>query len=89
MTKSDLVKKIAETYAMPKTQAERIINTLFAGIADELIAGEEVQISSFGKFYVRSVAERKMRNPRTGEEGIAPAHKIAAFKAFGALSQSR
>ena len=88
MTKSDLVKKIAESYTMPKAQAERIINDLFDAVAEELIAGGEVQIAKFGKFYVRSVAERKMRNPRTGEEGITPPHKIAAFRAFKLLKNA-
>ena len=88
MTKSDLVKKIADVHTLSKAQAERIINTLFESISDELIAGEEVQISNFGKFYVRSVAERKMRNPRTGEEGITPPHKIAAFRAFKSLKKA-
>lgn len=88
MIKSDLVKKIAESYDLPKVKAERIVNTLFDTIAEELVAGEEVQIANFGKFYVRSVAERKIHNPRTGEEGIAPAHQAAAFRAFKSLKNA-
>ena len=88
MTKSDLVKKIAESSNATKAEVERIITAVFDGITDELIAGEEVQISSFGKFYVRNVAERKIHNPRTGEKGIAPPHKAAAFRAFKSLKKA-
>ncbi|MBR1807127.1 MAG: HU family DNA-binding protein [Selenomonadaceae bacterium] len=61
---------------------------MFDAVAEELIAGEELQIANFGKFCVRSVAERKMRNPRTGEEGITPPQKNAAFRAFKLLKNA-
>ena len=88
MTKSDLVKKIVESSNASKAEVERIITAVFDNIASELIEGNDAQIFGFGKFYVRSVAERKVRNPRTGEESIAPPHKTAAFKAFGALKKA-
>lgn len=85
MKKSDLIKKISESSSASKAEVEKIVSAVFDTITDELVAGGEVYISGFGKFYVRTVAERKIHNPRTGEESIAPAHKLAAFRNFTAL----
>ena len=41
----------------------------------------EIKFRGFGTFDVRTRAERKGLNPRTGEEIQLPAHKIAHFVA--------
>ena len=87
MTKSELAKKISESSNVSKAETERLITAVFDAITNEMIEGNEVFISGFGKFYVREVGERKVRNPRTGEELIAPPRKIAAFRAFKSLKK--
>jgi len=42
-------------------------------LTDALVAGEKIQFVGFGSFEVRQRAEKKARNPQTGEEVISPA----------------
>jgi DNA-binding protein HU-beta len=42
----------------------------------------------FGSFEVRQRAEKKVRNPQTGEEVIAPATQVPVFKAGKALKDA-
>ena len=54
-------------------------------IKDTLVSGEDVLISGFGKFCVKQKAERKGRNPATGEYTMLPARRVVTFKCSGKL----
>lgn len=49
---------------------------------------EKVQFIGFGTFEVRERAERKGRNPQTGETITIPATKVPAFKPGKELKQA-
>ena len=83
--KQDLIVKVAETAELSKKQAALVVSTVFDTIAESLANGEKVQLIGFGSFEVRERAERKGRNPQTGEELVIPATKVPAFKAGKAL----
>ena len=83
--KQDLIAKVAETAELSKKQAALVVSTVFDTIAESLANGEKVQLIGFGSFEVRERAERKGRNPQTGEELVIPATKVPAFKAGKAL----
>lgn len=57
------------------------VNELLTAIEESLSQEEKVQIIGFGNFEVRTRAERKGRNPQTGEEMTIPESKVPAFKA--------
>jgi DNA-binding protein HU-beta len=73
-----LAEQIAETSGLSKADARKVVDSLFAAIADAAAAGEEVAINGFGKFKVKETPERDGRNPATGA-----AIKIAASKKLG------
>jgi integration host factor subunit alpha len=50
-------------------------------VVEQLIAGEEVKISGFGNFQIRTKAARPGRNPRTGELIPIDARRVATFHA--------
>jgi len=89
MTKTDLVDAVAEETGLTKKEAKKTIDTAINTIMDYL--GKEakkseddrdnVQIIGFGTFEVRDRAERKGRNPQTGEEITIPERKVPAFRA--------
>jgi len=89
MTKLELVDAVAEETGLTKKDTKKIIDATFETIMDYL--GEEaeknednrddVQIIGFGKFEVRDRAERKGRNPQTGEDITIPERKVPTFKA--------
>jgi DNA-binding protein HU-beta len=50
-------------------------------VTEVLKSGEEVQITGFGKFYVREQRAREGVNPQTKEKMRIPAQKVPAFSA--------
>jgi DNA-binding protein HU-beta len=75
MNNADLAERLAELCGLTKTDARKIVDGLFAAIADAAAKGDEIAINGFGKFKVKASAEREGRNPSTGA-----AIKIAASK---------
>lgn len=86
-TKQDLVSEVAKITGLTKKDAGLAVNTTFEVISDYLEKGETVRLIGYGNFEVRKRAERKGRNPQTGEEIIIPASKTPAFKAGKALKE--
>jgi len=78
--KKDLIVKKVKEIGLTNDEAKNIVELFFKIIKDELSAGNEVKISGFGKFYVKSRKERKTKSPRTGREVITPARKEASLK---------
>lgn len=85
MTKADLIESIAGKLDLPKSSAERAVNTIFDDMIAALRGGDKVNISGFGTFAVSERKARTGRNPKTGEAIDIPASKSAKFKAGKAL----
>lgn len=73
---------------MPKKDAEKAVNAVFASIEEALAKGDKVQLVGFGTFEVRERAARTGRNPQTGEEIQIAASRVPAFRAGKALKDS-
>jgi DNA-binding protein HU-beta len=78
MNNAELAERIAEANELTKADARKIVDAVFAAIADAAAAGEEVALNGFGKFKVKDSAAREGRNPSTGET-----IQIAASKKLG------
>ena len=65
-----------------------MVDAFFDLIAQSLINGEDVKLSSFGNFQVRMKKARPGRNPRTGEEVPIEARRVVTFHASGKLKDS-
>ena len=82
MTKSDLVKRLAEANPHLYTRnVERIVAVVFNQIAAALARGDRVELRGFGAFSTRGRSERVGRNPRTGAEVAVPGKLAPRFKA--------
>ncbi|QSF43522.1 HU family DNA-binding protein [Paenibacillus tianjinensis] len=88
MNKTDLTKVVAETTGLAKKDVEASVNAVFEAITQELANGGEVNIAGFAKFGVKPTAERKGRNPQSGEEIVIPASKKPTFKALKGLKDA-
>lgn len=81
MTKSDLIKSLAEANPhLYLRDIERIVSTLFEEITEALVRGDRVELRGFGAFSVRHRDSRVGRNPRTGEEVKVPDKAVPYFK---------
>ena len=88
MNKTELVEEIAQRTDSSKAQAQRYTDTLEKVLTKALKGGEEVQITGFGKFYVREQKAREGMNPQTREKMHIPARKVPAFSAGNVLKES-
>jgi integration host factor subunit alpha len=84
LTKSDIVAKVQEIGFTKKTAFDAV-ESLLEIIKQTLEGEEDILISGFGKLCVIQKAERKGRNPATGEDQILPARKVVTFKCSGKL----
>ena len=88
MNKSQLIKSIAEKSELSQKQINEVLSLMEETLVESLKAGDRVQISGFGTFEVRERAERKARNPKTGEPVSVAACKYLAFVPAKAIKES-
>ena len=88
MNKSQLIKAVAEKSELSQKQVTEAIALIEETLVETLKAGEKVQLSGFGTFEVRERAERKGRNPKTGEVVTVPACKYLAFVPAKAIKET-
>ena len=80
MTKIDITESVCEHLGILKKDCVSIVENLFDIIKDELEKGDDVMISGFGKWTVRTKKKRKGRNPQTGEPLTIDARRVVTFK---------
>jgi len=83
LTKAHIVEMIAEQNGFPKNKSVGIVENLIEIIKRTLEAGDEVLVSGFGKFCVKSKGARRGRNPATGSDLMLSARKVVTFKCSG------
>jgi integration host factor subunit alpha len=80
LTKADIVAAIYGQGLLSKADASQAVEAVLYIIKQELIKGEEVLLSGFGKWGVRSKSQRIGRNPQTGKRITLKARKVVYFK---------
>ena len=79
MNNSDLADHLAEQSGSTRADARKLVDGLFAAIADAAAKGEEIALNGFGKFKVKDSPAREGRNPSTGEAITIAASKKLTF----------
>lgn len=79
MNNTELADKLAESNGITKSDARKLVDGVFAAIADAAAAGEEISLNGFGKFKVKSTSAREGRNPSTGATIQIAASKKLTF----------
>ncbi len=89
MNKNELIENLAAKLSVPRSEAERMLNTLVDIIAESLKKGEEVSITGFGQFAVSNRAARAGVNPRNPSQRIEiAATKVPKFRAGKGLKDA-
>jgi integration host factor subunit alpha len=81
LTKAQLAEMLFEQIGLNKRESKEMVDALFDLITEQLVKGEEVKISGFGNFQIRTKAQRPGRNPRTGEPIPIQARRVVTFHA--------
>ena len=85
LTKAGIVQTITQQTGLTKNRSSHAVETLMEIIKETLASGEDVLISGFGKFCVKEKAERRGRNPATGDPMMLSARRVVTFKCSGKL----
>ncbi|MFZ4857707.1 MAG: integration host factor subunit alpha [Desulfuromonadaceae bacterium] len=80
MTKADIFEKVQESIGMTRKESAEMVEAVFAIMKSTLESGENLKISGFGNFIVKQKADRRGRNPQTGEALTIEARRILTFK---------
>lgn len=80
MNKKSLISKVAQKAGCPQVHVEKILGPIFESITEALYDGQKITISGFGSFLVKSMPEKKSRNPSTGQPIIVQAKEVVKFK---------
>lgn len=88
MTKADIAERIHQRIGFSKKEAAEHLEGVLNIIKKTLERGETVKISGFGSFVVRQKADRRGRNPQTGEDLTIDARRILTFKPSTVLKNS-
>jgi integration host factor subunit alpha len=85
VTRADLAEAVYEAVGLSRTESAELVERFLTIISDSLVAGENVKLSSFGSFQVRSKNQRIGRNPKTGEEVPILPRQVLVFKPSNVL----
>ena len=80
MTLDELNAAVAAATGSTKANAAKSVHAVLEGIRGALQSGDKVSIAGFGVFEISHRAERKGRNPQSGEEITIAASKAVKFK---------
>jgi len=81
LTKAHLAELLFEQIGLNKRESKEMIDAFFELISAQLVEGNDVKISGFGNFQIRTKASRPGRNPRTGEAIPIEARRVVTFHA--------
>lgn len=88
MTKADITERIQAGTSLSKKESTEMMEAVFTIMKTTLESGENLKISGFGNFIVKQKADRRGRNPQTGEAITIKARKILTFKPSMLLRQA-
>ncbi len=85
LTKAQIIEEISISNGLTKKQSTETVETFLEIIKSTLESGEDALITGFGKFSVKQKAERRGRNPATGDDLMLAPWKVVTFKCSGKL----
>ncbi len=80
LTKARMAEMLFEDLGLNKREAKELVELFFAEIRETLAENEDVKLSGFGNFVLRTKNERPGRNPKTGEEIPISARRVVTFR---------
>ena len=85
VTRVDLAEAVYRCVGLSRKESVILVESVLDELADALIGGESVKLSSFGRFLVRAKSERIGRNPKTGIEVPITQRRVMVFKPSNVL----
>jgi DNA-binding protein HU-beta len=86
--KDELIHQIAARAGLSLKETGRVIDAFTEVVREELAQGHEVRLMGFGTWSMRSVAPRKVKSIRGGQQITIPARKRVGFSVGAVLAQA-
>lgn len=80
ITRADLCETVYQKVGLSRSESANLVEQVIDAISKAVVNGENVKLSSFGSFIVRSKGERVGRNPKTGQEVPIAPRRVMVFK---------
>jgi integration host factor subunit alpha len=80
LTKAAMAEKLYSEMGLNKREAKEMVDLFFEEIRACLEKGQQVKLSGFGNFGLRSKNQRPGRNPKTGVEIPISARRVVTFR---------
>lgn len=87
VTRAHLSEAVYQEVGLSRNESANLVEQVLGEMAEALVRGEMVKISSFGTFSVRQKGERIGRNPKTGQEVPILPRRVLVFRASHVLKQ--
>lgn len=80
VNKKEFADMMAEKGGIYKKDAFKAVDLFWKTLMDYLAEGKKVNFYGIGHFELKTVNEREVRNPKTGEKFIMPEHQRVKFQ---------
>lgn len=87
LTRAHLSNKLYHDTGISMQEANKLVDTVFDKISENLCKGDSVKLSSFGTFNLRHKNPRIGRNPKTGVEVEISARTVVTFNPSNLLKE--
>lgn len=80
LTRADLSDAVHQQVGLSRSESADLVKSVLDHMVKDLVLGQQVKLSSFGTFIVRSKGERIGRNPKTGVEVPITPRRVLVFR---------
>ena len=80
LTRADLSNAVYQQIGLSRAESMQMVEAVLDIMSGAIVAGQNVKLSSFGSFIVRSKGGRVGRNPKTGEEVPIEPRRVMTFR---------
>jgi integration host factor subunit alpha len=80
LTRADLSEAVHREVGLSRTESADLVKAILDAVAEAVVTGERVKLSSFGTFMVRQKGGRVGRNPKTGTEVPITPRRVLVFR---------
>lgn len=87
ITRAHLSESVYQEVGLSRNESADLVESILKEVADSLVRGETVKVSSFGSFSVRQKGGRMGRNPKTGEEVPIKPRRVLVFRPSHVLKE--
>ena len=80
LTRAELGEAVHKSIGLSRAESAQLVEIVLDKVADALVAGQNVKLSSFGSFILRDKNRRIGRNPKTGQEVPIEPRRVLTFR---------